>query len=133
MAETKRMTPEQVVRYLLEEDGVDFVRESLLWVVRQLMEAEVSELQRGSPAQSFRRKQPRLRAQPTLMQQERVESLAPAATILGSALLRRVRSRRRWIPRAGSTTPAASPLPAGGQATRRGGRQSTISPHPSRG
>jgi transposase-like protein len=44
MAETKRMTAEQVVSYLLEEDGVDFLRESLSWVVQQLMEAEVSEL-----------------------------------------------------------------------------------------
>src|SRR5216117_426748 len=44
MAETKRMTAEQVVSYLLEEDGVDFLRESLLWVVQELMEAEVSEL-----------------------------------------------------------------------------------------
>src|SRR5438045_8691869 len=44
MAETKRMTAEQVVSYLLEEDGVDFLRESLVWVVQQLMEAEVSEL-----------------------------------------------------------------------------------------
>ncbi len=44
MAETKRMTAEQVVSYLLEEDGVDFLRESLRWVVQQLMEAEVSEL-----------------------------------------------------------------------------------------
>jgi len=37
------MTAEQVVSYLLEEDGVD-LRESLLWVVQQLMEAEVSDL-----------------------------------------------------------------------------------------
>ena len=44
MAETKRMTAEQVVSYLLEEDGLDFLRESLLWVVQQLMEVEVSEL-----------------------------------------------------------------------------------------
>jgi putative transposase len=45
MAETKRMTAEQVVRYLLEdESGLDFLRESLSWVVQQLMEAEVSEL-----------------------------------------------------------------------------------------
>jgi transposase-like protein len=44
MAETKRMTAEQVVSYLLEEEGVDFLRESLAWVVQQLMEAEVSEL-----------------------------------------------------------------------------------------
>jgi len=44
MAETKRMTAEQVVSYLLEEEGVDFLRESLTWVVQQLMEAEVSEL-----------------------------------------------------------------------------------------
>ena len=45
MAETKRMTAEQVVSYLLEgEEGLDFLRESLTWVVQQLMEAEVSEL-----------------------------------------------------------------------------------------
>ena len=45
MAETKRMTVEQVVGFLLEEEeGVDFLRESLRWVVQQLMEAEVSEL-----------------------------------------------------------------------------------------
>jgi len=44
MAETKRMTAEQVVSCLMEEDGLDFLRESLTWVVQQLMEAEVSEL-----------------------------------------------------------------------------------------
>jgi len=44
MAETKRMTAEQVVSYLLEEEGLDFLRESLCWVVQQLMEVEVSEL-----------------------------------------------------------------------------------------
>ena len=44
MAETKRMTAEQVVSYLLEEDGLDFLRESLTWVVQQLMEAEVTQL-----------------------------------------------------------------------------------------
>src|SRR6266513_1604447 len=45
MAETKRMTAEQVVSYLLEgEEGLDFLRESLRWVVQQLMEVEVCEL-----------------------------------------------------------------------------------------
>ena len=44
MAETKRMTAEQVVSYLLEEGGLDFFRESLTWVVQQLMESEVSGL-----------------------------------------------------------------------------------------
>ncbi|TML11289.1 MAG: IS256 family transposase, partial [Actinobacteria bacterium] len=44
MAETKRMTTEEVVGYLLEGEGLDFLRESLSWVVQQLMEAEVSEL-----------------------------------------------------------------------------------------
>jgi putative transposase len=34
----------QVVGYLLEGEGLDFLRESLGWVVQQLMEAEVSEL-----------------------------------------------------------------------------------------
>jgi putative transposase len=44
MAETKRMTSEQVVGYLIESEGLDVLRESLAWVVQQLMEAEVSEL-----------------------------------------------------------------------------------------
>ncbi len=44
MAERNRMTAEEVVRYLIEEEGADFLRESLRWVVEQLMEAEVSEL-----------------------------------------------------------------------------------------
>ena len=44
MAETKRMTCEQVVGYLLEGEGLDFLHESLAWVVQQLMEAEVSAL-----------------------------------------------------------------------------------------
>ena len=44
MAETKRMTAEQVVGYLIEGEGLDVLRESLAWVVQQLMEAEVSEL-----------------------------------------------------------------------------------------
>jgi hypothetical protein len=44
MVETKRMTTEEVVGYLLEGEGLDFLRESLSWVVQQLMEAEVSEL-----------------------------------------------------------------------------------------
>jgi putative transposase len=44
MAETKRMTADEVVGHLLEDEGLDFLRESLSWVVQQLMEAEVSEL-----------------------------------------------------------------------------------------
>ena len=44
MAEKKRMTAEEVVSYLQEGDGADFVRESLRWMVGELMEAEVSEL-----------------------------------------------------------------------------------------
>ena len=44
MAETKRMTAEEVVGFLLEGEGLDFLRESLSWVCQQLMEAEVSEL-----------------------------------------------------------------------------------------
>src|SRR3989441_11849032 len=44
MAETKRMTADEVVGYLLEGEGLDLLRESLAWVVQQLMEAEVSEL-----------------------------------------------------------------------------------------
>jgi len=58
MAETKRMTAEQVVSYLLEgEEGLDFLRESLSWVVQQLMEVEVSELigaERGERAPAER-------------------------------------------------------------------------------
>jgi putative transposase len=44
MAETKRMTADEVVSYLLVGEGLDFLRESLAWVCQQLMEAEVSEL-----------------------------------------------------------------------------------------
>src|SRR5262245_9633529 len=44
MAETKRMTCEHVVGYLLEGEGLDVLRESLSAVVRQVMEAEVAEL-----------------------------------------------------------------------------------------
>jgi len=44
MAEMKRMTADEVVGYLLEGEGLDVLRESLAWVVQQLMEAEVSEL-----------------------------------------------------------------------------------------
>jgi transposase-like protein len=44
MAETKSMTAEEVVGYLLEGEGLDFLRESLTWVCQQLMEAEVCEL-----------------------------------------------------------------------------------------
>src|SRR5438132_11027716 len=44
MAERKRMTADEVVGYLLEGEGLDFLRESLSWIVQQLMEAEVSEL-----------------------------------------------------------------------------------------
>ena len=44
MAEVRRMTVDEVVSYFLEGEGVDVLRESLLWVCQQLMEAEVSEL-----------------------------------------------------------------------------------------
>src|SRR6266480_4304568 len=44
MAGADRMTIEQVVREVLLEDHADVVRESVRWVVRQLMESEVSEL-----------------------------------------------------------------------------------------
>jgi transposase-like protein len=38
------MTAEEVVGYLLEDEGLDFLHESLRWMVEQLMEVEVSEL-----------------------------------------------------------------------------------------
>jgi DeoR/GlpR family transcriptional regulator of sugar metabolism len=38
------MAADEVDSYLLGEDGVDFLHESLKWVVQQLMEAKVSEL-----------------------------------------------------------------------------------------
>jgi hypothetical protein len=42
MAELERMAADQVVRHLLEDEaGADLVRESLRWLVQQLMEAEV--------------------------------------------------------------------------------------------
>jgi hypothetical protein len=40
MAEKKRVTTEEVVGYLLEGDGLDFLRESLSWVVQQLRRIE---------------------------------------------------------------------------------------------
>jgi putative transposase len=44
MAERQRMTAEEVVAKLMSDEHADFVRESLRWVVEQLMEAEVTEL-----------------------------------------------------------------------------------------
>ena len=44
MAETTRMTAEKVVSQLLSDEHADLVRDSLRWMVEQLMEAEVSEL-----------------------------------------------------------------------------------------
>jgi len=44
MAVVQRMTVDEVVSYFLEGEGVDVLRESLVWVCQQLMEAEVSEL-----------------------------------------------------------------------------------------
>jgi putative transposase len=44
MAESQRMTIDEVVEKLLSDEHADFVRESLRWVVEQLMETEVSEL-----------------------------------------------------------------------------------------
>jgi transposase-like protein len=38
------MTAEQVVSFLMEGEGIDFLRESLSWMVQQLMEVEVTEL-----------------------------------------------------------------------------------------
>jgi transposase-like protein len=38
------MTAEQVVGFLMEGEGIDFLRESMRWMVEQLMEAEVTEL-----------------------------------------------------------------------------------------
>jgi transposase-like protein len=44
MAESQRMTTDEVVAKLLSTEHVDLVRESLRWVVQEMMEAEVSEL-----------------------------------------------------------------------------------------
>jgi transposase-like protein len=44
MAESQRMTTDEVVAKLLSTEHVDLVRESLRWVVEQLMEAEVTDL-----------------------------------------------------------------------------------------
>jgi hypothetical protein len=41
MAEPRRMTVEEVVRGLLEDEHADVLRESLRWLVAQLMEVEV--------------------------------------------------------------------------------------------
>ncbi len=44
MAERQRMTVEEVVARLMSDEHADVLRDSLCWVVEQLMEAEVSEL-----------------------------------------------------------------------------------------
>jgi putative transposase len=44
MAERQRMTADEVVALLMSDEHADFIRESLRWVVEQLMEAEVSQL-----------------------------------------------------------------------------------------
>jgi putative transposase len=44
MAERHRMTAYEVVAKLMSDEHADFLRESLRWVVEQLMETEVSEL-----------------------------------------------------------------------------------------
>ena len=44
MAERQRMTADEVVAKLLSDEHADVLRESLRWVVEQLMESEVSEL-----------------------------------------------------------------------------------------
>jgi putative transposase len=44
MADRHRMTAEEVVDHLLSDEHADFVRESLRWMVEQLMEFEVTEL-----------------------------------------------------------------------------------------
>jgi putative transposase len=44
MAESHRMTAEEVVARLMRDEHADFLRESLRWMVEQLMEVEVSEL-----------------------------------------------------------------------------------------
>jgi len=41
MAERQRMTTAEVVELLRTDEGADLVRESLGWLVRELMEAEV--------------------------------------------------------------------------------------------
>jgi putative transposase len=44
MAERQRMTADEVVAKLMSDEHADLVRESLRWMVEQLMEVEVSEL-----------------------------------------------------------------------------------------
>jgi hypothetical protein len=46
MAEVHRMTVDEVVSYFVEGEGVDVLRDSLRWVCQQLMEAEVSGVDR---------------------------------------------------------------------------------------
>jgi len=44
MAESQRMTAEEVVAKLMSDEHADFLRESLRWMVEQLMQVEVSQL-----------------------------------------------------------------------------------------
>jgi hypothetical protein len=55
MAETKRMTTEQVVGYLLEGEGLDLLRESLCWVVQQVVAVTQGTADEGGGGQECER------------------------------------------------------------------------------
>jgi hypothetical protein len=98
MAETKRMTAEQVVGYLLEGEGLDFLRESLSWVCQQLMEAEVSELvgaARGQRAPEERLTPQRLPGAPLAHPRRRARAGDPPKLRRGSYFPSFLEPRRR--------------------------------------
>ena len=55
MAGQSRMTIEEVVRTLLRDEHADVIRESVRAVAQEMMEAEVSELDRGAARRADRR------------------------------------------------------------------------------
>jgi putative transposase len=97
MAERERMTAEQVVAYPMEDDGADFLRESLRFVVEALMEAEVSEL--IGAAHGARRTVPR-----TATATGCAGTPGPASSSCASRSCARAATSRRFWSRAGAVS-----------------------------
>ena len=93
MAEKERMTAEQVVAYLMEEDGADFLRESLRFVVEALMEAEVSELIGADP----RRAHARPGDAPQRLSRSRAGTRGPASSSCASPSCARAATSRSFL------------------------------------
>jgi hypothetical protein len=118
MAEVQRMTVDEVVGYLLEGEGLDFLSGSLSWVVQQLMEAEVSELV-GEPTRPVTQ----VRSSSTRTRFPLGAGVRPLPCLLRVCLL----PRRRGLPRGRRRLPrptiGASPTASRSMSVRRSARQ----------